>query len=272
MDNKTLSNDKYSFLRDREVTLSICINGQLLLTMLMENLTLNIPDSKLYMMNTDGFEILIPREFEELYHSICKEWEQLTKLELEFVDYQKMIISDVNNYISVFTNGKTKCKGKYEFENIPLHKNKSHNIIPKAVYNYWIDNIPVEETIKNNNNIYDFCAGVRAKKSDKKGISHYELHSLKEGKLVKEKLSKTVRYFISKKGKYLIKVYPENKNSWEHVEAPLKKGSSQKEWKVTYFNNYYESDNYDIDYGYYIYHANKWINEIKSVEQFNLEF
>lgn len=47
-----LSNDKYSFLRDRQVTLSICINGQLLLTQLMEDIVLQIPEAKLIMMNT----------------------------------------------------------------------------------------------------------------------------------------------------------------------------------------------------------------------------
>jgi len=90
-----LTNDEYSFLRDRAVTLSICINGQLLLTMLLEMLAEKIP-LELVMMNTDGFEVSIPREYEESYSSICKEWEQLTNLELEFVDYQKLIISDVN--------------------------------------------------------------------------------------------------------------------------------------------------------------------------------
>ena len=38
-----LINDKFSFLRDRQITLSICINGQLLLSMLFEKL-LTIPN------------------------------------------------------------------------------------------------------------------------------------------------------------------------------------------------------------------------------------
>jgi hypothetical protein len=90
-----LTNDKYSFLRDRAVTLAICINGQLLLTMLAEELSISIPEFQLIMMNTDGFEVKIPRDFVTHFDNICDKWQKLTKLELEFVDYQKMIISDV---------------------------------------------------------------------------------------------------------------------------------------------------------------------------------
>lgn len=82
--------------------MSICINGQLLLAQLIETLTTNIPNSQLVMANTDGFELLIPREYESIYQQLCKDWEKLTNLELEFVDYKKMVIFDVN--VSVLTS------------------------------------------------------------------------------------------------------------------------------------------------------------------------
>jgi hypothetical protein len=267
-----LTNDKFSFLRDRAVTLAICINGQLLLSMLLEELYLNIPDLQLIMMNTDGFEIYIPREYHEVYHEICKDWELLTKLELEFDEYSKMIISDCNNYISIFSNNKTKTKGKYEFENIPLHKNKSHSIIPRAVYNYWVNNIPVEQTIKNHTNIFDFCAGVKAKKSDKHGQSKFVLKKI-DGENLKEKsLSKTVRYYICNKNHdgYLYKVYEDG--STEAVEAPARKGRIFKDWNVKYFNKaffYEDMKDYNIDYSYYIMKANEWIN-VFNQKQLNL--
>lgn len=263
-----LTNDEYSFLRDRAVTLSICINGQLLLTKLLEMLAEKIP-LELIMMNTDGFEVSIPRAYEEVYHSICKEWELLTKLELEFVDYQKMIISDVNNYIAIYTNGKTKTKGKYEFKDIPLHKNKSHCIIPYSVYEYWVNGIPVEETIKKHRNIFDFCAGVKAKKSVERGQSSYELHAIAIQDLKITKLSKTVRYYICNKNHdgYLMKRY--SIGSLEQVEAPARKGKIFKAWTVKYFNKYFQAEDfsdYNIDYQYYIMKANEWIAEFNNLQ------
>lgn len=267
-----LTNDKFSFLRDRAVTLSICINGQLLLTKLLEELYLNIPNLQMIMMNTDGFEVSIPREYEELYSQICKEWETLTKLELEFVDYEKMIISDVNNYIGIYTDGKTKVKGKYEYKDIPLHKNKSHSIIPRAVYEYWVNNVPIETTIRNHNNIFDFCAGVRAKKSDKHGQSKFVLKKIDGENLKQTKLSKTVRYYICKQSHdgYLFKVYEDG--ATEAVEAPARKGRIFKDWTVKYFNKAFfleDFKDYNIDYSYYEMKAREWI-DVFNERQLNL--
>ena len=238
----------------------------------MEELTTIIKDSQLIMMNTDGFEIKIPRTEESKYKEICNKWCQLTKLELEFVDYQKMIISDVNNYIAVDTKGKSKSKGKYEFKDIPLHKNKSHNIIPLAVYEYWVNNTSIEQTIKNHQNIFNFCAGVRAKKAEKKGNSWFELHSIEGSNLKRKKLSKTVRYYVSNKGEYLIKLYENGDKS--QVEAPLKNGNMFKEWRVTYFNKYIKKDiqDYDINFKFYEIQAREWISDIEQKQQYKIEF
>lgn len=265
-----LTNDEYSFLKDRLVTLAICINGQLLLSMLVEKLT-QIPDSQLVMCNTDGAEIYIPRDKEAEYHAICDEMEKLCQIPLEHETYKKLIIADCNNYIGIFESGKTKCKGKFEFENIPLHKNKSHSIIPKAVYEHFVNGKSIEDTILNHKNIFDFCGGVRARKTDKKGASWYELRSISGTDIKKEKLSKTVRYYVSKKGKWLFKCYEDG--SYAHVEAPLNLGKMKKDWKVTYFNKAYFLDNfedYGIDYVFYIHKAREIINNIEVTNQLKL--
>lgn len=164
-----LSKDINSFLYDPAFTMSITVNGQLQLSMLYEMLSLGIPGSIPLMQNTDGLEMMIPAEYKDRYLEICEEWEKLTNLQLEHDQYQKMFIWDVNNYIAVYTNGKTKCKGRFEWEDLDkkktavLHKNKSFLVIPKAIYNYFVNGILPEDYLEQNKNIYDYCAGVKAK-------------------------------------------------------------------------------------------------------------
>ena len=265
------SNDVYSWLYDPQYTMATTINGQLLLTMLAEML-MEIDDSKLIQINTDGLTMRIPRDKGTQYFDICEKWMKITNLELEYVKYSKMIIFDVNNYLAFYTNGKYKAKGRCEFEDIPLHKNKSFAIIPRTFYEYHKNNVEPVEFITNHNNIYDFCAGVKSKRSDKRGGNWYQLHWIENGDYKTKKLSKTVRYYVSNKGATLIKHSEDGSQS--HVEAPVRKGNRiMKDWKVTYFNKsvkHNDFSKYDIDYTYYISKVNEWITDIKDKKQLSL--
>jgi hypothetical protein len=264
------SNQIHSWLYDPKYTVTTTLNGQLMLTMLAEDL-MEIPNLLMIQCNTDGLTVKIHKDNVNMFYQKCKHWETLTKLTLEYAEYKKMIISDVNNYLALYTNGKTKCKGKYEFENIPLHKNKSHSIIPLAIYKYFLHNVPIEDTIRNHTNIFDFCGGVKAKKSIERGQNWYELHSIENGELKIEKLSKTVRYYISNKGKSLIK--KSESGHTEYVEAPYSHKKFKKEWKVTYFNKAtFPKDfkEYDIDYTYYIVKAKEWATKLEDTQQLSL--
>ena len=97
------SNNRYSPFFDPAYTMSITINGQLLMCMLAEQL-MEIEDSKLLMINTDGLEIKIKREHEDWLMSVCKKWESTTGLILEHDTYSKLYIRDCNNYVGVFEN------------------------------------------------------------------------------------------------------------------------------------------------------------------------
>jgi len=85
------SNNEYSPFLDPFYTMSITINGQLLLCMLTEQL-LKVPGLRMIQANTDGITYLCPHEYLEHTRNVCKWWEELTKLELEEALYNRMIV------------------------------------------------------------------------------------------------------------------------------------------------------------------------------------
>lgn len=96
------SNSQHSWLYDPQYTMQTTINGQLLLTMLVEELLLEFPDATLLQTNTDGATLKLKESDVPKYMQICKAWEEKTRLILEFADYEKMVIKDVNNYIAIY--------------------------------------------------------------------------------------------------------------------------------------------------------------------------
>ena len=245
-----LSIDENSFLYDPQFGMQITINGQLSLMMLYEMLSEGIPGSIPLMQNTDGLEMMIPAEYQEKYLEICKEWETMTQLTLEHDQYQKMVIGDVNNYIAVNTAGKAKCKGRFEYENLALHKNKSHLIIPKALYAYFIENKLPEQFLQENRNIFDYCAGVKIK-----GDWEFQQTCIINREITRQSLQKTLRYYISKGGCKIYKV-----NISDDREIQLESGK----WMQQLFNFYEEKTwaQYDVDESYYLDKIYREINNI----------
>ena len=245
-----LSIDENSFLYDPQFGMQITINGQLSLMMLYEMISEGIPGSVPLMQNTDGVEFMIPQEYKEKYLEICKEWENMTQLTLEHDEYQKMVIGEVNNYIAVNTAGKAKRKGRFEYENLPLHKNKSHLIIPKALYAYFIEDKLPEQFLQENRNIFDYCAGVKIK-----GDWEFQQVCVKDQVIGREALQKTLRYYISKKG---CKIYKVNKTDKREIQ--LESGK----WMQQLFNLYEDRPwaEYEVDESYYLEKIYKEINNI----------
>ena len=245
-----LSNDENSFLYDPEFTMRITINGQLTLMMLYEMLSEGIPGSVPLMQNTDGVEMIIPKQYRDKYLEICKEWETITNLQLEHDQYTKMIIGDVNNYIAVNTAGKSKCKGRFEYDNLALHKNKSHLIIPKALYAYFVNDILPEQFLQDNRNIFDYCAGVKIK-----GDWEFQQTCIIDREITRQTLQKTLRYYISTKGCKIYKVHKYDKR-----EIQLESGK----WMQQLFNLYEDKPwaEYNIDESYYLDKIYKEINNI----------
>jgi len=264
-----LANDKHSFLYDPQFAMQITINGQLSLMMLYEMIVEQIPGAIPLMQNTDGLETMIPNEYINKYMEICEQWQTLTKLELEHDQYQKLILRDVNNYIGINTfkevsqekyneiikenphsltkieNGKyywapVKCKGTFEFDNLALHKNKSHLIVSKALYYFFVHNITPESYLASNRNIFDYCIGKKIK-----GNWTFKERSISDGEFIEKNVQPTIRYYISKNG---VKIYKINNADKREIQVESGK------WMLKLFNKYEEKEwsQYQVDDTYYL--------------------
>jgi len=249
------SNDQYSLFYDPMYTMKVTINGQLFLSMLGERFADDIQDVTILQVNTDGITIKIPRTEEAHVYEICKAWEDHTGLVLEYAEYKKMVIRDVNNYLAITTDGKAKPKGAFEI--IPMqngaiayNKNWSMRIVPKVIHAYYIDGVPVETAVRASENIYDFTIGFRARGDWKIWATGLEDH-------VKfhDKQQKTLRYFMSRGGVMLTK-----EHEFDGRVISLEAGKT-----ATIMNKYFKPvqfSDYGIDYGYYIKEINKIINAV----------
>jgi hypothetical protein len=254
-----LTGDENSFLYDPRMTMQITVNGQLLLSKLAEMLSLAIPECQPLMLNTDGLEMMIPDSRVDDYMKVCSEWEKLTQLSLEHDQYSKMIIRDVNNYMAVSKAGKVKCKGAFEWEDLAkkkvatFHKNKSFLIIPKAIYAWFVHGTKPEDFLDQNQDIVDYCGGVKAK-----GGWHFEERKIINGELVNNKLQKIIRYYVSNNGSKLVKCHNDGR------EIQVESG----EWLQTTVNKLDATkpfDSYDINKKYYLEEIYKEIEGIQAV-------
>jgi hypothetical protein len=243
------SNDKYSVFYDPKFTMSITINGQLSLLMLADRL-LQIEGLKLVQLNTDGLTVAMLRSTEEQYKEICAQWQSDVKLELEFVDYSKMIIRDVNNYIAVYTNGKTKRKGAYQYEGLGWHQNQSALVIPMAAEASMTTGVDVREFIKQHfeaGNIFDFMLRTKVPRSSKLVLE------FEDGRVLAQQ--RICRYYPCVSGGKLIKLMPALPDSEDRSDRRLGIDTA---WNVKTCNNMQDFEG-DIDFEYYVQEAEKLV-------------
>lgn len=191
------SNSAFSTLNDMQMFLQITINGQLLLAMLCERLTVS-GAARVIMANTDGIEVQVKNR--PLYEQICKEWEQENRLTLEYSKYKVLAIRDVNNYIAVKYDGTTKEKGAYEVDK-EIHKDPSMRVVPLAIREYFKNGTPVSKFINEHKDLWDFFMYVRAKT----GEFRLRWVDSETSELMDAPVTKTLRYYAAKKGDVLMK-------------------------------------------------------------------
>lgn len=95
------TNNVYSPFYDPQYTMTITINGQLLLCMLAEQM-MKIPGLQMIQVNTDGLTVKVNRWYLSHIEKVKEWWCAVTCLELEEAFYSKMCVMNVNNYIAVY--------------------------------------------------------------------------------------------------------------------------------------------------------------------------
>lgn len=183
--NSPIENPRYFY--------SITMNGQLMLLMLIEAVS-KIPGSDVVVANTDGIEVYIPDQYTDQFKKICKQWEDLTSMELEYDTYEKIIMLNVNNYLAVPSKGGSpKTKGVFVL-NPDLGNSSDFRIVPKLLHKYFLENVQPEDAIKTIPfDIFDYCGSQKVNRT-------YEVYW--GGKRVNQRLN---RYYVSGEGKGLYK-------------------------------------------------------------------
>ena len=253
------SNEEKSFLYDPLYTFKTTIAGQLFISMWVERMVKTVPELTILQTNTDGITIRIPKHKLELIRNVNNQLTKETSLVIEEAFYSKMCIRDVNNYIGVYTdstreNEHIKLKGDFEIDK-EFHKDSSMRIVPLAVKNYFVYGIPIEETIKNNRDIFNFCMQLKTNSSSNAFFRH-----LVDGELVDEPLHRMTRYLIGngKNSGILLKKFQDGRINGVNVG-----------YSAILFNKVYKLDNwndYNLDYKFYITEANKLKNPLITKE------
>lgn len=152
--------NQYNDLYDPLPTRSLRISGQLFLTMLTMQLLNACKTIKLLNLNTDGLMYSIDECEIPIVDKVCSAWEKQTGFELETDDIQKVWLKDVNNLLMVKTNGEVKTVGSYLNYGISVKGawsiNNTMTIVKKALIEYFAHDVPVETTINNSTDIFDF--------------------------------------------------------------------------------------------------------------------
>lgn len=257
--------NEHNFCYSPFAVMQIRINGQLLLLMLAEKLTQI--GCRIIQANTDGLFVLLKKDVYSKVNSICREWEQLTKLTLEEDRFKAMYQYAINDYFAITEDNKVKEKGMF-ITTVKLGKGLTPKIIPKAVISFFKDGISVEDTIKNCTDIRDF---LMSEKTGKQWHVEY----------MNEEQQRTNRFYASTNGGYLWKWKDTGHKEGEIITytepyvGEHKYKASARQYQnmltasgVTLLNKFDDKpiEERKINYRYYIMEAYKIIRDLKPLQ------
>lgn len=182
-----LENGKYNVLSDvydpvrmREV----CVNGQLMLLQLIEDLA----QFNLIQSNTDGLIYKVPKMCVQDLKSIVSKWEKRTKMSMEYDYITYMAQRDVNNYIAVFDDGTIERKGGAVKKSSTLDNDLP--IVSDAVVEHFVNGVDPTEYIMSENNMMRFMKTYK--------LSSKYSHAIYKGEVLTDKV---YRVFASRSRK-----------------------------------------------------------------------
>lgn len=232
------------WLLDAKQMLSTTVSGQMGLLMLVEKM--HLAGIQVISCNTDGIVCRIKRTMMGEYNKVAEWWQKQTGLELEFTPYEKYVRRDVNSYVTLKEGGKTKEKGAF-LKEVDLKKGYHMPIVAKALNAYFVNGTPVRKTLEDCKDIMEFCISQKSG-----GNFAIELRTINGT----EKLQKTNRFFITKKGGSLIK-----RDQFSNKQTGLYVGRL-----VRILNDYDPSipfEDYQVDFPFYEAEVMKIIDEIE---------
>lgn len=150
---KELDNGSYKILSpmfDPKRMREVCINGQLMLLQLIEDLE----GFELIQSNTDGLIYKINKDDFDTLDSIVKAWEKRSKMQMEYDVTSFMVQADVNNYIAVFENETIERKGGAVKSSKPCDYDLP--VLADCVVEYFVHGIEPEEFINRENKLMPF--------------------------------------------------------------------------------------------------------------------
>ena len=264
--------NRYNDLADRWAGRSVCISNQLAMTMLIVQLAQQCKTIDFVNINTDGIMFTIDRKEIAKSESIIKQWSEVTKFEMERDDFVKVIQKDVNNYIGITPDGKFKTKGGYvssygggDFESNSL------SIIDKAIVEYLVNNVPVEQTINECDDIFAFQQIVKTGGTFEGSYHYIDGERVPIQKVNRVYAVKNSKYGAIVKGKWITEKRSKNKETGMMESTPV----NPPQWSETIISEcpdhaFVDNENKltidQLDKQYYIAMANRRIDKYINVD------
>ncbi|MDO5331422.1 MAG: hypothetical protein Q4E99_01970 [Bacillota bacterium] len=236
---------EFSWCYSPKTALTIRINGQLMLLMLLEKL--DAIGVHIIQSNTDGVFYKAKISQVPAIQAAFEDWQKTTLLKLEIDHFERFYQFAINDYLGVkdgWSNSHNpkliKTKGLF-IDEITLGKGMAPMIIPTALREYFVNGVSPEITVKGCNDILKFCTYQKVGKQ-------FEVY------YGPEKTRHINRYYMSTNGRPLIK-----KDSVKGRSMALCADSP-----VTIYNTIDQRaiEDYKVNYRYYIKECYKIIDQM----------